>query len=151
MKEVRRSRVIHRMVSRKFYQRIVTRAQQPYLFPRPKSSRQRRWLVQVNCAVYSTVVVLLCRDFKVAAISQELVDAIVEDTDWVLRQLGTENFRGERESQNMFSIAQVRLMTCESGFEDGDKALGKALSGNFPRCAERMADIGAHVMIDYMC
>ena len=51
----------------------------------------------------------------------------------------------------MFSIAKMRLMTCESGFEDGDKALGKALSGNFSRCAERMADIGAHVMIDYMC
>ena len=56
----------------------------------------------------------------------------------MLRQLGTENFRGEREIQNMFSIAQVRLMTCESGFEDGDKALGKALSGNFSRCAARM-------------
>ena len=120
MKEVRRTRVIHRMVSRKFYQRIVTQAQQPYLLPRSKSSRWCRRLVQVNCAVSITVVVLLCRDFKAAAISQELVDAIVEDTDWVLRQLGTGNFRGERKIQNMFSIAQVRLMTCEPGFEDGD-------------------------------
>ena len=120
MKEVRRSRVIHRMVSRKFYQRIVTQAQQPYLFPRPKNSRQRRWSFQVNCAVYITVVVLLFRDFKAAAISQELVGVIVEDTDWLLRQLGTGNFRGERKIQNMFSIAQVRLMTCEPGFEDGD-------------------------------
>ena len=69
----------------------------------------------------------------------------------MLRQLGTGNFRGERKIQNMFSIAQVRLMTCESGFEDGDKALGKALSGNFSRCAARTTDIAVHVMIDYMC
>ena len=66
----------------------------------------------------------------------------------MLRQLGTRNFKGERKLENMFSIAQVRLMTCESGFEDGDKELGKALPGNFPRCAERMTDIGVHVMTD---
>ena len=59
LKEVRRSRVIHRAVWCKLYQWIVMQVRQPIFGPRPKSSRQRRGSVQVNCAVSMHVVVAL--------------------------------------------------------------------------------------------
>mgnify|MGYP000008727742 FL=1 len=50
----------------------------------------------------------------------------------------------------MAGIAQVWLMTYEAGFEDGDEALGRALSGNLYPYAGPMTDIGVHVMTDHM-
>ena len=50
----------------------------------------------------------------------------------------------------MAGIAEVWLMTYEVGFEDGDEALGRVLSGNLYPYAGPMTDIGVHVMTDYM-
>ena len=69
----------------------------------------------------------------------------------MLRQLGVGDLRIDRKVKNMAGIAQVWLMTYEAGFEDGDEALGKALSGTtFNPYAGPMTDIGVHVMTDYM-
>ena len=50
----------------------------------------------------------------------------------------------------MAGIAEVWLMTYEVGFEDGDEALGRVLSGNLYHYAGPMTDIGVHVMTDHM-
>ena len=56
---------------------------------------------------------------------------MVDDVDWALRHLGVGDLRVDCKAKNTASTAQVRVMTCEAGYEGGDEALSGALSDNF--------------------
>jgi len=135
-RETRRSRSNRRDVSRKLYQRIVTQARQPSFYSVAKVSDSVDGRFEL--IVLHLFILLRCfrHDPITASISQDLVNAMTEDMDRALRQLGVGDLKIGRKVRTMVGIMHVRLRSYEVALEgEGeDEMLSKVLSDSF--CSE---------------
>ena len=78
-----------------------------------------------------------------ASISQDLVDAMTEDMDRALRQLGVGDLKIGREVRTMAATMHVRLRSYEVALEGEDEMLSRVLSDSF--CSDPVAAFDADV------
>ena len=145
LRETRRSRSNRRAVSRKLYQRIVTQARQPSFYSVAKVSDSVDGRFEL--IVLHLFILLRCfrHDPITTSISQDLVNAMTEDMDRALRQLGVGDLKIGRKVRTMVGIMRVRLRSYEVALEgEGeDEMLSKVLSDSF--CSEPVTAFGTDV------
>jgi cytochrome b pre-mRNA-processing protein 3 len=136
LRETRRSRSNRRDVSRKLYQQIVTQARQPSFYSVAKVSDSVDGRFEL--IVLHLFILLRCfrHDPITASISQGLVNAMTEDMDRALRELGVGDLKIGRKVRTMVGIMHVRLSSYEVALEGEDEMLSKVLSDSF--CSERV-------------
>ena len=143
LRETRRSRLNRRDVSRKLYQRIVMQARQPSFYSVAKVSDSVDGRFEL--IVLHLFILLHCfrHDPITASISQDLVDAMTEDMDRALRQLGVGDLKIGREVRTMAATMHVRLRSYEVALEGEDEMLSRVLSDSF--CSDPVTAFDADV------
>ena len=134
LRETRRSRSNRRDVSRKLYQQIVMQARQPSFYSVAKVSDSIDGRFELIVLHLFVLLHCLRHDPITASLSQDLVNAMTEDMDRALRQLGVGDLKIGRKVRTMAGMMRVRLRSYEVALEGGDEMLSKVLSDSF--CSE---------------